>query len=88
MAGYEQVHAGDIVLGHDSDLWGVESIDRSGPQIAVTLVKHGHRITGYPPAGTEVTVVQPADVTQEAAAAGVLIAAGFAVEILGERWDP
>ncbi len=84
MATYEQVHAGDTVLGHDGELWGVEGIDHV-PQLAVTLVKHGRRITGYPPPGTGVTVVTSADVGAEAAAAQVFIDAGLGVEIVSER---
>jgi hypothetical protein len=85
MAGYEQVHAGDIVLGHDRELWGVESIDHV-PQLAVTLVRHGVRVTGYPPPGTQITVVEAVDTSAEAAACDVLLAAGLGpVEILGER---
>lgn len=84
MPGYEQVHAGDIVLGHDGELWGVEAIDHA-PQLAVTLVKHGHRVVGYPPAGTPVTVVAPADVAAEYRAVQMFIEAGLAVEIVSER---
>jgi hypothetical protein len=86
MTGYEQVHAGDTVLGHDNDLWGVAAIDH-GPPLAVTLVKGTTRVTGYPPPGTPVTVVTPADVSAEARAAQTFIDAGFAVEIVGERLD-
>jgi hypothetical protein len=86
MAFYEQVHAGDTVLGHDGDVWGVEAISHE-PHVAVTLVKHGGavRVTGYPPPGTPVTIVSRADVTDEARAAQVFIDAGFDVEIVGER---
>jgi hypothetical protein len=83
MATYEQVHAGDIVLGHDNALWGVEAITHA-PQLVVHLVKHGHRVTGYPPPGTAVTVVTPADLTTEARAAQVFIDAGLDVEIVHE----
>lgn len=84
MTTYEQVHAGDIVLGHDGELWGVAGIDRA-PKLAVTLVRHGHSVTGYPPPGTPITVVQAADVRAEAWAADVLIGAFGPIEILGER---
>ena len=84
MATYEQVHAGDIVLGHDGELWGVEAISHA-PQLAVTLVRHGRRVTGYPAAGTGVTVVTPADVSAEGRAAQALIDAGLGVEILYEQ---
>lgn len=83
MASYEQVHAGDTVLGHDGNVWGVESIDH-GPPLVVTLVKHGERVTGYPPAGTEVTVIEAADVRAEQWAAQVLIDAGLGPIIVKE----
>jgi hypothetical protein len=86
MATYEQVHAGDIVLGHDGELWGVAAIDRSTSQLAVVLVKHGRRVVGRPAAGTPVTVVEQADVAGEAAAAQVFLDAGFGVEIVSESW--
>jgi hypothetical protein len=87
VATYEQVHTGAIVLGHDNDVWGVEAIDH-GPPLVVTLVKGTQRVTGQPPPGTPVTVVEPADVSLERQAAQVLIDAGFDVELLGERWTP
>lgn len=86
MAGYERVHAGDIILGHDRELWGVAEIQHA-PRLAVTLVKHGRSVTGYPPADTPVTVVTPAAMDAEAAAWQALTDAGLGpVEILGERW--
>lgn len=86
MATYEQVHAGDIVLGHDRELWGVEAIDHA-PPLTVTLVKHGGamRVIGYPPSGTPVVVVTPADVAAEARAAQMFIDASLGVEIVSER---
>lgn len=84
MPTFEQVHAGDIVLGHDGELWGVEAIDHA-PRLAVTLVRHGQRVTGYPPAGTPITVVTPADLSAEFWAAQVFIDAGFDIEIISER---
>lgn len=86
MTTYEQVHAGAVVLGYDNQAWGVEQIMHS-PTLAVTLVRHGARVTGYPPAGTEVTVLDPADVRAEEWAAQVLIEAFGSVELLGERWE-
>lgn len=87
MPTYEHVHAGATVLGHDGDVWGVEAIDH-GPPLAVTLVKDAGetRVQGWPPPGTEVTVIDPGDTSAEQRAAQVLIDAGFGVEILGERW--
>lgn len=86
MAAYEQVHAGDTVLGHDNDVWGVESIDH-GPPLVVALVKHAGtvRVVGYPPPGTQVTIVSRADVRAEERAAQVFIDAGLDVELVSER---
>jgi hypothetical protein len=80
------VHAGDVVLGHDNELWGVARIERE-PELVVELVKHGARVVGRPPAGTPVTVVQHPHVSAEREAAGVLLAAGFGVELISERWE-
>lgn len=87
MATYEDVHAGDLVLGHDNAVWGVAEIVRT-PRLAVTLVKDdGHtRVTGYPPGGTEVAIVQRADISQEMSAAQLLIEAGVGVELIAETW--
>lgn len=86
MTTYEQVHSGAVVLGHDGALWGVETIVQ-GPPLAVTLVKNGARITGYPPPGTEVTVVVPADVSAEERAAALLIGTFGSVELLAEHYQ-
>lgn len=85
MPTYEDAHAGDLVLGHDGQVWGVET-KVSGPPLAVTLVRYEARVTGYPPPGTEVEIVQRADVSAEAMAAQAFIDAGIDVEIVGERW--
>jgi len=85
MPTYEDVHAGDLVLGHDNALWGVEHIAHA-PRLGVTLRRYGARVTGYPPPGTEVVIVQRADVTAEYAAAGAFLAAGFDIEIISEHW--
>lgn len=86
MTTYEQIHSGAVVLGHDGALWGVESVVRE-PVLAVTLVRYGRRMTGRPPPGTEVTVVEDADVTAEFRAAELLVAAFGSVEIISERWE-
>jgi hypothetical protein len=83
---YEQVHSGAVVLGHDGALWGVEAIMRE-PVLSVTLVQHGRRVTGYPPAGTEVTVIEDADVAAEFRAAEVLANAFGPVELVAEWID-
>lgn len=85
MPTYEEVHAGDLVLGHDNATWGVEHIAHA-PRLAVTLVRHGHRVTGFPPTGTEVTIVQRADVSAEFWAAQIFIGAGLDIEIVSEHW--
>jgi hypothetical protein len=82
---YEGLHAGDLVLGDDGEVWGVSSITHA-PRLVVTLVRHEHAVTGTPPPGTPVTVVQRADVTAEFAAAATLIAGLGSVELIGETW--
>jgi hypothetical protein len=86
MATYEQAHAGDVVLGHDNELWGIAEIAHE-PQLVVTLVRYGHRVTGRPPGGTLVTIVAPADVSGEMWAVQQLIDAGLGPEIISERWE-
>jgi hypothetical protein len=83
---YETVHAGDIVLGHDGQLWGIGEITRE-PQLSVTLVRGAARVVGYPPAGTPITVVQRADVELERHAVGNLLAAGLGIELISEHWE-
>jgi hypothetical protein len=84
---YEDVHAGDYVLGHDGEMWGVLAIDHA-PQLAVTLVRPGHQVTGYPPAHTPVTIVARSDISAEFAAAQVLADAGLGPELVTEIWQP
>lgn len=82
------VRPGDVVRGHDGHDWGVESITHH-PRLAVTLVRHGRRIVGYPPVGTEVVIVQrgqvPAGGDIEVAALEALRRLGPA-ELLHEEW--
>ncbi|MET0915761.1 MAG: hypothetical protein ABWY81_06130 [Jiangellaceae bacterium] len=85
MTTYEQVHAGDFVLGYDNDVWGVAALTWS-PTLTVELVKPGARLVGHPPEGTDVTVLHAQDVTAEAAAWSVLAAAGLNPEMIEERW--
>lgn len=82
---YEGLHAGDVVLGEDGGAWGVAMIVHV-PQLAVTLVRDGVTVTGYPPLGTPVTVVQRTDLSAEYAPAAAFLAAFGAVEVLGEVW--
>jgi len=83
---YEQVHAGDHVLGHDGAVWGVAEIDHR-PALRVVLVRPGHRVEGRPPAGTPVTILHREDVAAEFATVEMLAAGGLAPELIGERWN-
>ena len=87
---YETVHAGDVVLGGDGQEWGVEEIERRPGDlvspIRVTLTRFGQRATGYPPAGTPVTVLSRADTIEEARAYAVLQKAFGDIELVGETW--
>lgn len=86
MTTYEDVHAGDHVLGHDREVWGVAEIDHA-PALRVVLVRPGHRVQGWPPAGTPVTIVHHEDVSAEFRAVEALAAGGLGVELMGERWN-
>lgn len=83
---YEGVHAGDHVLGHDGEVWGVAEIDHA-PTLRVVLVRRGHRVQGWPPVGTPVTVLRQQDVSAEYAACAALASGGLGIELLGERWN-
>lgn len=86
MPTYEDVHAGDVVLGYDSQLWGVKQVERA-PQLGVTLTRHGTTVTAWPPPGTPVTIVERADVSAEALAAQAFIDAGIPVDLISESWE-
>jgi hypothetical protein len=74
------VHAGDIVLGHDGQEWGVLAV--SSP--AVTLTRYGRTVAGRPDPADPVVITRPADHAATATAVDVLIAAGFVPEIISE----
>jgi hypothetical protein len=87
MAAVETLHAGDVILGHDGNEWGVEAV-MPGPPPGLILVRYGQKVTGYPPAGTEYHVISRADVNAEMIAAEQLINAGLGpLEIVWEKWD-
>lgn len=86
MTSYEDVHAGDVVLGYDGELWGVQHVAHE-PELAVVLVKHGARVAGRPPVGTPVTIVERADVTREFGAAELLAQAFGPLAIISENWE-
>lgn len=85
MTTYEDVHGGDHVLGHDGEIWGVAEIGHS-PALRVVLVRLGHRVQGWPPAGTPVTILQRQDMSAEARAFEALAGGGLVPELLGERY--
>lgn len=81
---------GDVVRGADGHDWGVLEITRE-PRLSVTLVRPGRDpVTGYPPAGTPVTIVARADVPAgtdvEIAALNALAALG-PVHLIREAWE-
>lgn len=86
MTTWDQVHAGDVVIGHDGQTWGVESIAPHPAGPVVTIVRHGQRATGQPPPGTPITVIESTDMTAEAHAFNVLAAAGLQPELLRESY--
>ena len=83
---WERVHAGETVLGHDDQEWGVVDIvvgDPRGP--VITLTRYGQTLgPAQPPPGTPITVVSPVDTAPEAAAFAALAAAGLAPEVIRE----
>ena len=83
---WEQVHVGDVVLGHGDGLtYGVADImlgDPRGP--IVTLTRFGVRTTAQPPPGTPIIVVSPVDTAPEARAFAALADAGLAPEVIRE----
>lgn len=84
---WEDVHAGDVVLGHDGQIWGVAAVVLGSPAgPIVTLTRHGVT-TGpaQPPPGTPITILEHADSSAEARAFGVLSAAGLWPELIEER---
>lgn len=84
MTTYHDVHAGDWVIGHDGDVWGVA--EKVASPLSVTLVKADARMVVRPVDGATVTIVQTSDLTAEQAAWAVLAAAGMAPQVIGERW--
>jgi hypothetical protein len=86
-ATWEQVHAGDIVRGHDGNNWGVVSVtfgDPAGP--VIVLHRLGTTVgPAQPGPGTRITIVERANTRDEAAAFAVLQAAGFGPEVLHEE---
>lgn len=87
MTTWDDVHAGSVVLGHDGLVYGVAHVERDlpgGP--GIVLVRHGQRLQAQPPPGTPITVVQAADVSEEARAFAVLAQAGLGPEVVREIW--
>jgi hypothetical protein len=86
---WEQVHAGDVVLGHDGQTYGVADIAPAAPGgPIVTLYRHGARVgPAQPPPGTPIVVVRRADTSAEAHAFSVLAAAGVGPEVIRESYQ-
>jgi hypothetical protein len=82
---WEDVHAGDIVLGHDNARYGVAEIEHGSPGgPRITLRRGGYRTTAQPPPRTPITILGRADVDDEANAYANLEAAGLRPEIMKE----
>lgn len=81
-ATWEQVHVGDVVLGHDGLTYGVAGV---APGPIITLYRHG-QISGpaQVPPGTPVTILQRADTAAEARAFAILAEAGLNPQIIRE----
>lgn len=87
---WEATHAGDVVLGHDDQAWGVVDIELGDPRgPVVTLYRFGQTLgPAQPPPGTPITVVSPVDTAPEALAFATLAAAGLAPEVIRESITP
>lgn len=88
MTTWDQVHAGDIVLGHDGNAWGVASVAPHPAGPVVEIVRHGETLRAQPPVGTPITVIEAADVATEAQVFGMFERAGLGPEILWESYQP
>jgi len=85
---WDEVHTGSVVLGHDGLQYGVAHVEHGlpgGP--GIVLVRHGQRLQAQPPPGTPITVLQAADVSEEARAFETLTAAGLGPQIIRETWQ-
>jgi hypothetical protein len=81
---------GDIVRGGDGNVWRIAEMDRETSRgFSVTLERPGQRVTGWPPLGTEVEILQRAEVPHgtgaEVAALQALAAFG-PVSLIREVW--
>lgn len=82
---WNDVHAGDIVRGHDGQLYGVASIERGDPcGMRVTLRRNGVPTTAQPLPTDPITIHAATDITLEAVAWQTLHDAGLGPEIIGE----
>lgn len=92
MATYDaDARPGDIIRGGDGNVWGIAEMDRESPRgFAVTIVRPGYRVTGWPPPGTRVEILQRAEVPHgadaEVAALHALAAFG-PVSLIRETWS-
>lgn len=79
--------AGDIVRGHDGQLYGVAAIERGDPRgVRVTLRRNGVRTTAQPLGTDPITIHATADIRSEAVAWQTLHDAGLGPEIIGETY--
>lgn len=87
---WDDVHGGDVVLGHDGNTYGVASISHGHPAgPVVTLARHGAVIgPAQPPPGTPITVLERADMSAEAQAFAMFAGAGLGPELIGETFQP
>jgi hypothetical protein len=92
MSVWRDVHAGDIVLGHDGQEWGVLNVEHFRPAaggypsypLTITLTRYGRTIAGQPDPSAPVIITQSADHTIEYAAVQHLLDAGFPVCVVSE----
>lgn len=87
---WEDVHTGDVVIGHDDRTYGVVDVQLGHPYgPIVTLYRDGLTIgPAQPPPGTPICVEQRADMSAEAAAFAALQQAGLAPAVIRESYQP
>lgn len=85
---WNDVHAGDIVLGHDCNHWGVTSRGVAPGGVEIEIVRHGERLASIVPHGTPITVVSCDESHAPPPAVALLMAAFPGTEIIRESYQP
>ena len=84
MTTWEDVHAGDIVIGHDDLLYGIASVEPSEHGPRIVMRRDGRMVHAQPPPGTPIRVWAHAGLSAEAAAWQLFEDAGLRPQIIRE----